>query len=72
MQTTMQERLSAMRREILRRNEEWARVKEEFASRASQRLIPLNVELFRELDRTCDVTVPCRSTTQIQNAVIRA
>jgi|HubBroStandDraft_2_1064218.scaffolds.fasta_scaffold96279_3 hypothetical protein len=72
MQKKTGEALSVMRREVTRRNEEWARAKEEFLALAGKRPLEVDVERLLELDRACDVTLASTSTTTIQNLAIRA
>jgi hypothetical protein len=71
MQTKMLEELSVMRREVARRNDAWARLKEEFAAETAQRPVPVDVALFDELDRVCDATVARTRTSKIRNVAIR-
>jgi hypothetical protein len=72
MQTKTDETWSAMRREVARQNEAWARAKEEFAAGAAPRPIPVEVDWFRELDRVCDVSALPAIATKIQNLALRA
>jgi hypothetical protein len=72
MQKKTDETWSAMRREVARQNEAWARAKEEFASGAGPRPIPVEVEWFGELDRACDVSSLPASARKIQNLALRA
>jgi hypothetical protein len=72
MQTKMDVELRAMRRDVARRNEEWARVKEEFAARAGRRPIPVEVEWLQELDRACEEAALSTSPANLQNLAHRA
>jgi hypothetical protein len=72
MQNTMKESLPVMRREVARRNQEWARAKEEFVALAGKRPIEVDVERLSELDRACDVTLVSRSSANIANLATRA
>jgi hypothetical protein len=70
MRSELEQRLSAMRREAERRMREWVQVKEEFAARARQRPIPVEVEVLRELDRLCDVEVLPPRIAQIRGLAV--
>jgi hypothetical protein len=68
MQPKWQEELEALRRKLVRQNEEWERVEEFLATYAGP--IPVPSQFIAELDRTCDVSVRVKPST-IHNGAIR-